>query len=483
MSTWNSSHTVTIELGPTFGVDTTRVRNGQINCVNDIVGSDDLIFSLTIPLELDGVAANASSERNTLGPSALTFRPSGEGTVDGVVTPDVYIREILGVCGTTGMSVDSLSRSILLTDIDEHTFIASIRSHTDIDAESLTALKRALLVPTFYDMFDDETAAQATALLKANIRRHEQAHVRCLITPETALWRELELYWRSILLGANQRTWNDPSFLTRFASLFTTPSRFTNELLAMAQEDYTRAEPRVQRAVETRVSEQRGTESVLLQFIEDHDIDRTTLVEMLRSPVGEQYCDLWLAYVLSELRNGRSPDAINAEGFHTTCAPTTMPHDEIVDDAETRALFVDFIRERLLGPVCEIVRLTLGDDTFALNRAWYSLNPGVSAAESLLAIRRVLYRRQFLSTFGTNSGLAAIRAKREAGVERIIHGAARADVPLYDVSLPSPDDIAQCLPTASETAAAALLGPTATAEELRMWLNDPDYGFTETTTG
>jgi hypothetical protein len=485
MTTWNAPPAITIELGPTFGKDTNRVRNGQVSWLNDIDHLDsEPILSVEIPLELVGAAASVVSDRRASArspSSSLTFSPSGEMAVSGV-TPDSSVRDRLSMSGTSGTGVDSLSRSVLLTDIDERTFIEAITSRTDIDAEGLAALKRDLLVPTFYDRFDDDTADKATTLLKTNIRQHERAHVRSLITPDTALWRELELYWRSILLGANPHTWTDPGFVSRFAGLYTIPSRFTNELLAMLTEEYTLAEPRVQRAVENGVAAQRGTENVLLQFIENHTLDRAALIETIRSPVGEQFCDLWVAYVLSELRGGRSLDEIDAAGFYTTCSPSTAGYDEIVRDPETRTQFIDFIRERLVGPVFELVRLTFEEGTFALERAWHSLNPGVSAAESLLAVRRVLYRREFVSTFGTASGLDEIRAEREANVERIIHGASLDNVSLCDVSHPPPDDIAQWSSTAAENAATALLGSTATPEELQLWLNDPDYGFTETAT-
>lgn len=485
MTTWNSPHAITIELGPTFGEDTNRVRNGQLSWLNDIDHlKSEPILSVEIPLELVGTAASVGSNRcaSVRSPSSsLTFSPSGEIAVSGV-TPDSSVRDRLGVSGTTGMGVDSLSRSVLLTDIDERTFIDAITSRTDVDTDGLAALKRDLLVPTFYDRFDDDTADKATTLLKTNIRQHERAHVRSLITPDTALWRELELYWRSILVGANPQTWTDSGFISRFVRLYTLPSRFTNELLAMLTEEYTMAESRVQRAVKNGVEEQRGTENVLLQLIENHTLDRAGLIETLRSPVGEQFCDLWVAYVLSELRDGRTLDEIDAEGFYTTCSPSAVGYDATIRDPETRTQFGDFIRERLIGPVFELVRLTFEDGTFTLERAWHSLNPGVSADESLLAVRRVLYRREFVSTFGTVSGLDEIRAEREANVERIIHGASLDDVPLCEVSHPPPDDIAQWLSTAAENAATALLGSTATPEELQLWLNDPDYSFTETTT-
>jgi hypothetical protein len=478
------SQPITIELGPTFGStssDVSRVRNGQISWINEMDVNADPIFTLEMPLELVGVAAGkspSSADSLQIPPSSLTFVPTGDITVHGV-TPDSPVRDQLLGDGEMGMSVDTLSRSVILTDVDERTFIEVLRTRDDIDTVSLDALKRALLVPAFYDEFDDVAATNAQDLLTENIRRHEREHVRCLIDPDTAIWREFELYWRSIFVGAKQQTWTDASFLNRLAALYRTPSRFTIELLAMLTEDYATDDPAVQRAVEAGVAAQRGAENALLRVLKNQGVDADALLETMRSPVAEQYCDLWLAYVIDTLRSGYSLDEIDATGFHRTCDPLADSHDTVVSDSEARTMYVDLMRDRLLGPVFELVRLKFVDGTFALERAWHSLNPGVSDRKSLVAVRRVLFRRQFLSDFAFRSGLEDVLHERERAVKQVIKGTSLDESSLFDRShIRSTDDWADHLAPAYEAAATALLGTTATVDDLHTWLNDPEYDFT-----
>ena len=481
MNGW-SSQSVTIELGPTFGShggDVGRVRSGQISWIDEMEMSVEPIFTLDIPLEVVGVAASGPSALDDSvrsPPSLLTFTPCGDVTVEGI-TPDSAVRDVLLGGDEMGMSVDSLSRSVILTDIDERTFVETLRSRADIDPEGLAALKHALLVPTFYESDDlnEEAATQAQKLLTENIRQHEREHIRCLIDPETAIWREFELYWRSISAGIQSQC--RPEFLRRLARVYTIPSHFTAELLAIVAEDYTTDNPIANRAVETKVAARRGVVETLWQFIDDHNIDTDLLDEMLRSPVGEQYCDLWLAYILDEFRSGRSLAEIDASGFHDTCTPQTATYGDRVRDPETRTAFVDYICELCYGPVFELIRLKFVDGTFVLERAWFSLNTGVSDAERLLAVRRALFRRQFLPTFGTQSGLDDILDAREAAVEEVIRGAPLDEVSLFDVSLPSSEQLTNHLMATQQSNVEALLGPRATTDHLTTWLNDPEFGF------
>jgi hypothetical protein len=480
----SSSQAITIELGPTFGSmssDIGRVRNGQISWIDGMDVKVDPIFTLEIPLELVGVAAGEPPSRadsRQSPPSSLTFSPSGDVTVQGV-TPDTPVRDQLLNDGEMGMSVDTLSRSVILTDIDERTFVEALRGRDDIDADSLDALKHALLVPTFYDEFDDGAATHAQDLLTENIRRHEREHMRCLIDPETAIWREFELYWRSIFIGAKQQTWTDADFLNRLAALYRTPSRFTVELLAMLTEDYATDDPAVQRAVEAGVAAQRGAETTLLQVLENQGVDADALLETMRSSVAEQYCDLWLAYVIDTLRAGYSLDEINAADFHRTCDPLADSHDTVVSNSEARTMYVDLMHDRLLGPVFELIRLKFRDGEFALERAWHSLNPDVSDRKRLVAVRRVLFRRRFLSDFAVRSGLKDSLHDREQAVKQVIEGESLDESSLFGRShIRSSDDWTDYLVPAYEAAATALLGTTATVDDLHTWLNDPEYGFT-----
>lgn len=469
-----------IEISPTFGVndsDVSRVRNGRVNWL-DMDMTPEFIFALEIPFEVAGIAVPSSDTDDPLRapvPSSVDVVRRGEVDVRGI-TPDSSVRDGLLPDGMKmEMGVDSLSRSVILTDVDERDFVDILRKQTDIGAESLDALKRALLVPTYYDELGTSAAIHAQQLLTENIRRHEREHVDCLINPETALWREVELYWRSVLLGANPRTWQDSGFLNRFARLYTIPSHFMTELLAMMKEDYTAAGPAIQHIVETDVASQRGVASSLMRFIEEHNISSEALQETLRSPLGEQVCDLWLAYVIDEIRAERSLSEIDATQFREQYLSRLDFYNNIVSDPETRSLLTNFMRDRCFGPVVEMVRLNLIDGRFVLERGWYSLNPDVSEAGNRLAVRRALFRRQFLSLFGSESGLNDARDALGTAIERVIRGASLDDVGLSEFTLPSLDHLAESVSVAHEATAAALLGTQATSDDLHNWLNDPEY--------
>ena len=472
----SSSRPITIELGPKFGSnggDVGRIRNGQVSWF-DMGEMTDFIFGLEIPLEVLGVSPHSSpNESSPSSPSSLlSFNQCGDVTVQGI-SPGSVLRDMLLGEGKMGINVDSLSRSVVLTDVDERTFIEALQNRSDIEGESLDALKRSLIVPVFYDNLDDAAATRAQQLLSENIRRHELNHVNRLINPETALWREFELYWRSILVGISQRL--PPDSLTRLATVYTTPSHYIVELLAVLAEDYTIGNPPVQQTVKEVVTAQRGVVGKVMQFIEEHDIDPDAFRKTLRSPTGEQYCDLWLAYVLDKLRSGYSLFEIDAPEFHGEYDTAPASYGDIVRDTETRTEFVDHIRDICFGPVFESIRLKFAGERFVLERAWISLNPDVSDAEQRLSVRRALFRRMFLPVFGTESGLDYILNARETAVERVICGASLDEVPLFDVALPSPKRLSESLATAHESSVDALLGSQASVEDFQAWLNDPEY--------
>jgi hypothetical protein len=364
-----------------------------------------------------------------------------------------------------------------MNDIDERAVMNALRKHADIDAEWLMeSLQRNLLAPGFSDILDDQAATQAIKVVQENVGRHEREHMKCLLDPSTALWHELQMYYRLLLLSAQLSTWRDPAFLNTTAIGYTIPSRFTVELLAMLKEDYSMLDSGVRKVVKQRLIAQRGAEGDLLQFIERKNIDEEVLGKMLRSPTGQIYCDIWLGYIIDELRSGRRLDEIDAADFcHRLNIPLIEDSDGIFDQ-ENRKDVVDYMSERCLGPVTELVRLRSEED-FVLERAWFSMETDLSDSVGLLAVRRALFRRVFLSCFGDKSGLDDQLDIRETAIKHIIHGASFTDVQLFNMTPPSPTQLADSLESSRATAIATLLGSTATVAELNKWLDHPQYGF------
>lgn len=470
-----SSRPITISLGPTYSSDVSRIRNGQISWLDgldEVDQTDDPIFTLEIPLELVDVVEKDDSRQSSL--PSIEFVQCGSMNIHGV-TPDPSVRGVLQAGRNMSQGIDSLFRSVVLADIDERVLLDVLQTRIDLDTDQRATLSRALLVPGFFSERENDVATQATRILKENIRQHECEHVQCLINPSTALWREIELYWRSILVAIHSKTWVQPDFLNRLATLYTTPSRFTTELLAMLTEDYTAENPAVQQAITHDVASRRGAEEVLIQDINQHNLDQDDLIEVLRSSTGEQFCDLWLAYVIDKVRSGYSLAEIDTADFHDRY--NVESYSNVTVNSMRRTTLVDFMYERCLEPVCELLRLKFDDGRFILELSWLSTNPNISDNGGLLAVRRALYRRQFLSYFSTESGLAAIRADREAAIERIIRGSSLDDESLFDISYPSPEQLIGDLEKARDTAANTLLGPQMGTENLEAWLNDPDYGF------
>lgn len=435
------------------------------------------IFTVEIPLELSDITdtTTESSALQQSSSTSLVFVPSDSETVQGV-TPDMYTRDALRSNGELETRVDSLSRSIHATDLDTTTVIDTLQTQTDIHTARLDALKRDLLNHEFAQLNTD-AATQASTLLRDNVRRHEREHIRCLLDPTTSIWRELELFQRAVTLTASPRRWNDLDFLDAFATLYAIPNCHMAEVLAVLTEDYTVADSAVQRAVESYVASQNETQAEFLRFIERHDLDTDDFIETLRSPIGELYCDFWLAYVIDRVRAGDSLDEIDAAGFQTACNPPTDSIGLRSIEGQSRETLVESFNNRWKGPVAEFVCLTSVNDRFVLKRSWISMNPSASDAENLLAVRRALFRRRFLSTFMSESGVDAVLDVRTPLVERILWGASLDDVSLFRRSSPPPKYLADHLGPAHDTARETLLGSQSTTADLDGWFNDPEFGF------
>lgn len=447
----------------------------QSNWLVDLDERYNPIFTVETPLELTDIADETTGSSVLQQSPSLVFVPYDSETVHGIM-PDMYTRDALYSYGELETRVDSLSRSVHAVDLNPTSVIDALGTQIDIHEARLDALKRDFLESEFSQL-DTDTATQASQLLQENVRRHEREHIRCLLDPSTALWRELELFQRAVALSASPRRWNDLGFLDAFASLYVIPNCYMAEVLAMLTEDYTTADPAIQEAVESYVATQNETQAEFLRFIERHDLSENRLIETLRSSVGELYCDFWLAYVIDQVRAGNSLNEIDADGFRTRCNP---PADSIGLQSiggQSREALVNSFNDRWKGPVAEFVCLTSANDRFVLKRSWISMNSPASDAENLLAVRRALFRRQFLSSFLSESGINAVLDARTSLVERILWGASLDDVSLFRRSSPPPKYLTDYLGPAHDTARKALLGSQATTADLNSWLNDPEFGF------
>lgn len=463
---------MTINLGPTFlNGAMSQSRSDQLAWLAEMNEHCEHIFTLDIPLEL--IDANRSSAQNNSArssPLSLEFAITGDGEIRGA-TPDSYTYDILRAGGKLEPGVDVLARLAFFADVDVSALMSALQNRSEINAEWLNTNGQDLFDPQFTMNLDSKTATRARQLIGDNIKRHEREHIRCLINPRTALWRELELYWRSVLICKNpQYTWGNIPFLNRLCDLYATPSRFTAELLAISEEDYTTADPVVQRAVEQYVTVQRGAEGDLLRFIANRNINFTDIAELLLRPVGETYCDLWLAYIIDSLRSGMSLNEIDVDAFRNHVGAETNPYYRLSDDPQTRNEFVNFISDHCLGPVFELIRFRFDNTVCRLERSWFSLNSDVSSATSIFAVRRALYRRQFFSQFSANSGLRDLLVDQEIAMEHIIRGTSLADENLFERVHPAPEQLTAHLEEARTAALDSLLGQTATLEDLSAWL-------------
>jgi hypothetical protein len=433
------------------------------------------IFTVEIPLELVDVIDTENGVLEQSSSPSLVFVPCNSENVQGVM-PDMYTHDALRTNGELGTEVDSLSRSVHATDLDAATVIDTLQTQTDIYEEHLDALKHNLHNPAFSSQLNTDAVGRTSQLLRDNVRRHEREHIRCLLDPMAAIWRELELYQLSVTLASSPQRWNDLDFLDTFATLYAIPNCYVAEILAMSTEDYTTADSTVQRAVESYVASQNETQAELLRFIDRHNIDMTSLVDTLRSPVGELYCDFWLAYIIDQVRAGETLAEIDAAGFRASCNP---PIDSIglQSPDRSRETLVDSFNDRWKGPVAEFVCLTFVNDGFVLRRSWISMNPSASDVENLLSVRRALFRRRFLSFFVAKSGLDAVLDARTPLIGEILWGTPLSDVSLFRRSSPPPKHLAGFLGQAHDTARDTLLSPQATTDDLNAWFNDPDYGF------
>jgi hypothetical protein len=192
-----SSQSMTINLGPSFlnGTMSSQSRSDQLAWLSEMNEHCEHIFTLNMPLELidaNRLSARDDSARSSL--LSLEFAITGDGEIYGE-TPDSYTYDILRAGSKLEPGVDVLARLAFFADVDDSVLMSALQNHSEINAEWLNTNGQDLFDLQFTMNLDRKATTRARQLVGDNIERHEREHIRCLITPRTALWRELELYW------------------------------------------------------------------------------------------------------------------------------------------------------------------------------------------------------------------------------------------------------------------------------------------------
>lgn len=243
---------LTVDIGTLFSVGESHNRLDPTNWLNNGQGSYEPLCTLTQPVEAVGVTGGPAATTSREGPSvSITFAPTDGVSVRGFL-PDSYVCDTSQPHGHMMTSVDTLSRSIQLLDLEPSTVLDWIETQSNRTAVIRAA--RCAISRWRFDELDEPMAAKARMLLRENVRRHERTHVTYSLNPQTALWKELELQYRWMLLSAVPTIWSDQDFLGRFLSRLGTPSTYLTELLAILNEEYTTEIPAVRHTVETRVA-------------------------------------------------------------------------------------------------------------------------------------------------------------------------------------------------------------------------------------
>jgi len=464
---------ISVRLGPTSGEDLTRIRGRS--CSWSSVDHTPA-FELSIPLKFHSSPVQFTS-RDIPSLRFETREEDREIQINNVAPSEVTTQRLLQG-GEIATGVDALSRSIVHQPASEAALIRRLSDHPEVSATSLDAVREKMITPLLADQFSQPQITEARDLLARNTRNHETQHIKDLINPETALWREIELYWQLQLIAASPETLDNETIVNRVAALYATPRQFLTEISALATETFDSPETEIEEFLFQRITAQRGPEYRLLQFLKQHSIGRQQLASIIDSDVAEQFGDFWLLYVIEQLQQGSSPDEINSTDFLDEVGardPGSYIGLESEPDTELSALrddFTEFVYAHLYGPAFEVISLDTDGERFILRRQWYNINPSVENDGTLLAIRRALFLRALLSAFRSKTELTRVRKTVHQTIVRALAGhSVSLSPPLIEAT---PERVAHTLRECLEIASEQLL-KTSDRAAIDRWLNDPDY--------
>jgi len=464
-----------VKLGPTFGEDVARIRGRS--CTLPTQGEYTPIFEFTIPLELH--TDPVQFDQNDIPYVRFTANSEDCHINNSTAAPDEVVSDRLLQGGTIATSVDSLSRSFIHQPASETTLLRLLEQEQAVSASVLEAIRKQLVTPLLSDDLSQSQARSARNLLSQNIRSHEAQHVRDLIDPRTAMWKETELLWQFQLIAASPHALDNESIVKRIAVLYAIPRQFLTELSALVTEQYEISDPQIESVLTNRVSKQRGSEQQLLEYFERHNLSSEELTSILDCDAAEQYGDIWILYVLKHLNQGRRFDNITSISFLEEMdiqSPAQYIGIENMPDSELSALrddFIDLVFAHLYGPAFEVISFdTNNTGEFEIRRQWFNTNPTVDGDEHLLAVRRGLFFRAFMSEFRSLTNLTSLRTEVKKMISRTLSGYnVSLSPPLFEID---PEKVAENLRKSLRNTGEELIGTTE-RKYLAQWLDDPNY--------
>jgi hypothetical protein len=204
----------------------------------------------------------------------------------------------------------------------------------------------------------------------------------------------------------------------------------------------------------------------LLDYFDQYNLSSEELTSILDCDAAEQYGDIWLLYVLKQLNQGRPFDDITSISFLEEMdiqSPAQYIGIEDMPDSELSTLrddFIEFVFAHLYGP------------EFEIRRQWFNTNPTVEGDEHLLAVRRALFIRTFMSEFRSLTRLTSLRTEVKNLIFRTLSGYnVSLSPPLFEID---PWQVAENLRRSLKNTGEELIGTTE-RKYLTRWLDDPNY--------
>lgn len=464
-----------VKLGPTFGKDIARIRGRS--CTLPTQGEYTPIFDITVPLELH--THPIQFDQNNIPYVRFTTDSEKCYINNSTVVPDEVVSDRLLQGGTIATSVDSLSRSFVQQPASETTLLRILEEESTVSSSVLDVIRKQLVTPLLSNDLSQSQVRSAKNVLSQNIRSHEAQHVRDLIDPRTAMWKETELFWQFQLISASPHALENESIVKRIAVLYAIPRQFLTELSALITEQVEASDPQIESVLTKRISEQRGPEQQLLDYFDQYNLCSKELTSILDCDAAEQYGDIWLLYVLKHLNQGRPFDDITSISFLEEMdiqSPGQYIGIEDMPDGELSALrdnFIDFVFAHLYGPAFEVISFeTDNRGEFEIRRQWFNTNPTVEGDEHLLAVRRALFLRTFMSEFRSLTRLTSLRTEVKNMISRTLSGHnVSLSPPLFEID---PVRVAENLRRSLENTGEELIGTTE-RKYLAQWLDDPNY--------